>query len=155
MPEKNSMFEIKRTDSNNKDFQYLILLLDEELHSRYGELQDFYSNYNAIEDNNNVVIVYCDKVPAACGCFKKFDPETVEIKRMFVHKNFRGKGISKILLNELEKWATENEFKKYVLETGTKQHEAIGLYQKSGYKKIDNYGQYTGIETSVCMMKEL
>jgi len=136
------MIEIKRTDSNNKDFQYLITLLDEELNVRFGKLQDFYSNYNAIEDNHNVVIFYYDNIPAGCGCFKKFDQKTVEIKKMVVHKNFRGKGISKTLLNELEKWAIENEFKRTVLETGIKQHEAIGLYRKSGYKKIDNYGQY-------------
>ena len=74
---------------------------------------------------------------------------------MFVHLDYRGKGISKTVLNELEKWAQDNGFKKAILETGTKQFEAIGLYQKSGYKKIDNYGQYAGIETSVCMLKEL
>lgn len=149
------MIELIRTKSSDKDFKLLTSLLDEELHGRYGELQDFYSNYNAIEDNNNVAIVYYDKVPAACGCFKKFDQETAEMKRMFVQKKFRGKGISKYLLNELEKWALENGFRKSILETGTKQHEAIGLYQKSGYRKIDNYGQYAGIETSICMMKEL
>ena len=149
------MIDIKRTDSNNNDFKYLISLLDNELHGRYGELQKFYDSHNIIESNNNVVIVNYNKIPVACGCFKKFESETVEIKRMFVHLDYRGKGISKTVLNELEKWAQDNGFKKAILETGTKQFEAIGLYQKSGYKKIDNYGQYAGIETSVCMLKEL
>jgi putative acetyltransferase len=133
------MIEISRTNSNNADFRSLITKLDNELHQRYGELQDFYDSHNIIEANNNVVVVYYDKIPVACGCFKKFDEETVEIKRMFVRKNNRGKGISKIVLNELEKWAAENKFKKAVLETGVKQSEAIGLYMNSGYKNIENY----------------
>ncbi|MEJ2616680.1 MAG: GNAT family N-acetyltransferase [Ignavibacteriaceae bacterium] len=149
------MIEISRTNSNNKHFKFLISLLDDELRGRYGELQNFYDSYNSIEANVNVVVVYIDKSPAACGCFKEYEPETVEIKRMFVQSNYRGKGISKIVLNELEKWAQESGFQKAVLETGTKQIEAVGLYQKSGYKIMDNYGQYAGIETSVCMRKEL
>ncbi|MFZ0454938.1 MAG: GNAT family N-acetyltransferase [Ignavibacteriaceae bacterium] len=148
------MIEIKRTDSGNKDFKRLISLLDNELHDRYGDLQNFYDTHNIIEENNNVVVAYYDEIAAACGCFKKFDPESVEIKRMFVHKDYRSKGISKFLLIELENWAMEKGFKKAVLETGTKQIEAIGLYQKSGYKRIDNYGQYAGIDSSVCMLKK-
>lgn len=149
------MIEISRTNSNNKDFKFLTSLLDDELRGRYGEIQNYYDNYNIIEANDNVVVVYLDKTPAACGCFKEFEPETAEIKRMFVQRDYRGKGISKIVLNELEKWAQKSGYKKAVLETGTKQIEAVGLYQKSGYKIIDNYGQYTGVETSVCMLKEL
>jgi hypothetical protein len=42
-----------------------------------------------------------------------------------------------------------------VLETGKRQPEAIGLYEKSGYKAIPNYGQYAGVENSVCFEKEL
>ena len=40
-----------------------------------------------------------------------------------------------------------------VLETGLKQPEAIRLYERSGYEKIENYGQYIGVENSVCMQK--
>lgn len=149
------MIKITRTNSANKDFKLLTSMLDDELRVRYGALQNFYDSHNVIESNNNVVIIYSDKIPVSCGCFKKFDNETIEIKRMFVRKDYRGKGISKIVLHELENWAMENGIKKAILETGTKQNEAIGLYQKYGYKIIENYGQYAGIETSVCMLKEL
>ena len=121
------MLKILRTNGSDKDFILLTSLLDDELHGRYGELQNFYDSHNIIESNNNVVIVYFNKIPVACGCFKNFDPETVEIKRMFVHSDYRGKGISKVLLNELENWAIENKFRKAVLETGIKQFEAIRL----------------------------
>ena len=41
------------------------------------------------------------------------------------------------------------------LETGRKQPEAIALYQKSGYRLTENYGQYVGVENSVCMRIDL
>jgi hypothetical protein len=51
-------------------------------------------------------------------------------------------------------WAGELSYKKCILETGIRQAEAIGLYRKSGYVLIPNYGQYEGIENSVCFEKE-
>ena len=59
----------------------------------------------------------------------------------------------KIILKELEKWAAELNYTKCVLETGKKQPEAITLYLKNGYAIIPNYGQYIGIENSVCFAK--
>jgi putative acetyltransferase len=56
---------------------------------------------------------------------------------------------------ELEAWAAELSYEKCVLETGKKQVEAIGLYQKNGYQKIPNYGQYIGVENSLCFEKKL
>jgi putative acetyltransferase len=149
------MIEITKTNSSNKDFKTLITQLDSELRERYGELQNEYDQYNIIEFNENVLIAYEDKTAVACGCFKEFDADTVEIKRMFVRKDYRGKGISRHILNELEACASEKGYNKAILETGIKQMEAIGLYLKNGYKKIENYGQYTGLPVSVCFSKKL
>lgn len=74
---------------------------------------------------------------------------------MFVPENKRSKGIASIVLKELETWASELGFPKCVLETGYKQPEAIRLYEKNGYVKIPNYGQYIGMENSVCFEKNL
>jgi len=79
----------------------------------------------------------------------------MEVKRMYTLPESRGKGISSKVLGELEKWATELSCKKCILETGKKQPEAIGLYKKNGYEVIPNYGQYAGIENSVCFEKDL
>jgi putative acetyltransferase len=149
------MIKIILTKSSDEDFISLTGCLDDELHKIYGDLQNFYNRHNIIELNENVIVVYDDKIPAGCGCFKKFNEETIEIKRMFVKKDYRGRGISKIILKGLEKRAFEQGFKKAVLETGIKQAEAIGLYKKSGYQRIENYSQYEGIETSICMVKDL
>lgn len=146
---------ITRTNNENKDFRALIRELDLELLGNYGALQAEYDKYNKIDLIDTVVVAYDHNVPIGCGCFKKYDETTVEIKRMFVKKDQRGKGISRKVLQELEKWAKEKEYRYAVLETGIKQTEAIGLYQKSGYFRTENYGQYTGNENSLCMKKEL
>ena len=72
---------------------------------------------------------------------------------MYVPLNRRGQGIASLVLKELEKWAKELGYKKCILETGLKQPEAIRLYEKNGYKSIPNYGQYSGVENSVCYEK--
>ena len=146
---------ITRTDSENEDFQALVRLLDEDLAIRDGADHSFYAQFNKIDTIKNVVVAFQNEFPVGCGAFKKFDDETVEIKRMFVRPEFRGKGIAGVILTELENWATELGFKFAVLETGKKQPEAIRLYEKSGYALIPNYGQYEGMENSVCLKKSL
>ena len=74
---------------------------------------------------------------------------------MYTLPESRGKGIATRILTELEIWASELSFKKCVLETGKRQPEAIVLYKKNSYKQIKNYGQYVGIENSLCFEKEL
>ena len=144
---------IKKTNSNNFDFQVLVNLLDADLKVRDGDEHAFFAQYNKIDSLKNVVVCYVDDTPVGCGAFKEFDKTAVEIKRMFVQPAFRGKGIAKMVLNELEMWAKELNYIACVLETGKRQPEAIRLYTKAGYILIPNYGQYENVETSVCFKK--
>ncbi|WBV59796.1 GNAT family N-acetyltransferase [Chryseobacterium camelliae] len=146
---------IKRTDSSNSDFQHLVQFLDQDLAIRDGDEHSFYHQFNSIDLLKNCVLFYVNEKPVACGAFKKFDEETVEIKRMFVQPEYRGNGYASKILNELELWAKSEGYKFGVLETGLKQPEAIALYKKNGYHLIPNYGQYIGVENSVCYKKEL
>ena len=104
------MIEIFRTNSKDKDFANLISLLDNKLNVQYGDKQDYYDKFNKIEDCKTVIIAKSDSNPIGCGCFKSLTHDTVEIKRMFVNKNFRGQGISKKILEELEIWAKDLGF---------------------------------------------
>jgi GNAT superfamily N-acetyltransferase len=79
----------------------------------------------------------------------------MEIKRMYVTLEKRGKGIATLVLQELEKWSKELGFEKCILETGKKQPEAIRFYEKTNYHSIPNYGQYENAENSICFEKEL
>lgn len=146
---------IKRTEASDPDFPLLVSQLNQELRERYGELQVVYDRYNEISNLDTVVIAYVDDVPSGCGCFKKVEYHTAEIKRMFVKAEERKQGIASMILNELEVWAKEDGYTEVILETANKQHEAIAFYKRSGYKTIPNYGPYIGMETSVCFGKKL
>lgn len=146
---------IKRTDSFNKDFQNLVKLLDADLAIRNGEDHGFYDQFNKIDAIKNCIVIYVDEIPAACGAFKKFNEETVEIKRMYTNPDFRKRGLATAIVKELEIWAKEFNYTKTVLESSREQNEALSVYEKSGYTRIPNYGQYIGIDKSVCYEKVL
>ncbi len=148
---------IIRTDASNADFLGLVKLLDAELALRDGDDHAFYGPLNTIGMTliKHAVVVYDGDQPVGCGAFKAFSAEAMEIKRMYTLPVYRGKGVATSVITELEYWIKELTFKKSVLETGKKQSEAIALYSKLGYRQIPNYGQYAGVENSVCMEKEL
>src|SRR6188768_1077832 len=149
------MINLIRTDANNSDFINLVSLLDADLRIRDGDDSPFYAQFNKIDAIKHAVVYYSDAIPVGCGAFKEYETTTVEIKRMFVHPDFRGKGIATAVLRELELWASEINYTACILETGKKQPEAIGLYKKAGYGIIKNYGQYEKVENSVCMRKAI
>jgi putative acetyltransferase len=149
------MIQITRTDSDNPDFRTLVALLDADLKIRDGEDHAFYDQFNKIDMIKNAVLVYQNEMAIGSGAFKKYDENSVEIKRMFVLPEFRRKGIAQTILNELEQWASECGYINCILETGKNQPEAIQLYQKYGFLIIPNYGQYENVENSVCMSKKI
>lgn len=149
------MIHLLRTDSSNPDFQKLVTLLDADLKIRDGEDHAFYSQYNKIQAIKHVVVAYQDDEPVGCGAVKEYEPGTMEVKRMYVSEDKRGSGIASAVLKELEIWAAKLGYSKCILETGINQPEAIALYKKNNYSIIPNYGQYTGIENSICFEKIL
>jgi putative acetyltransferase len=144
-----------RTNSEDPDFQKLVKELDADLSIRDGAEHGFYSQFNKIDTIKYAIVAYENDTPVGCGAIKEYSKDTMEVKRMYVPIDKRGKGIASTVLNELEKWSVELNYNKCLLETGKKQPEAIRLYTKNGYKIISNYGQYKGIENSVCFEKEV
>jgi hypothetical protein len=146
---------IKRTVGTDPDFRLLISHLDHELWNELKEDQATYDQYNKVPDIRTALVLYINEKPVASGCFKKCKQDTIEIKRMFVEKEFRGKGLAKSVLDELEKWAFESGFKYAVLETSIHFKPARALYNQAGYEIIENYDPYAGLKESVCMRKKL
>ena len=147
---------LHRTDSEDADFQNLIVKLDQDLWNRYPDTQQNFAPYNHATNLMKVVIAYVQNRAVACGCFKPFaDKMSVEIKRMYVEPDYRGNKIGVLVLAELEKWAKEEGYQTTVLETGIHQPEAITLYERSGYKRIANYPPYEAIKESICMAKQI
>lgn len=144
-----------RITSENPDFQILVKQLDTYLAMMDGDEHDFYHQYNKIDMLKNCVVIYDNDEAVACGAIKELDSKSMEVKRMFTLPEKRGKGLASAILKELEIWSKELGYKKTVLETGKRQIEAVALYNKCGYKIIPNYGQYIGVDNSVCFEKEL
>lgn len=147
--------EIIRTNSENIDFINLIVELDAYLKITDEDEHDFYNQYNNIDVIKYVVVVYINNVAVGCGAIKKLNDTSMEIKRMYVSTTQRGVGIAQKLIAELEIWTKELGFKKCVLETGKRQKAAVKFYKKCNYKVIENYGQYIGMENSICFEKNV
>jgi putative acetyltransferase len=147
------MIRITRTNSENQGFIELVKHLDAYLAEKDGQDHAFYNQYNKIDKIKYVVVAYENGQPVGCGAIKEYASNIMEVKRMYTSPECRGKGIASKILQELETWASELSYEKCILETGKKQSEAIGLYQKNGYKIIPNYGQYAEVENSLCFEK--
>jgi GNAT superfamily N-acetyltransferase len=149
------MITIKRTTSDNEYFGNHVIQLDAYLRVLDGEDHAFYAQYNKTSLLKNAVICYDDYKAVGIGANKEFVPKVAEIKRTYTITESRGKGIAKAILTELENWAKEEGYTVSILETGYLQFDAIGLYQKLGYKITENFGQYAVVKNSVCMKKNI
>lgn len=147
------MIRLIRTDSSHGDFKMLVTALDKDLAIRDGDDHAFFAQYNKIDHIKHVVVAYYDNEPVGCGAIKNYEENVMEVKRMYVSPEHRGKGIASFVLQELEQWAKEMNYTRCILETGEKQPEAIRLYGKNGYTRILNYGQYAEVASSVCFEK--
>lgn len=152
---QNPMAKLIRTTSDHPDFISLVRLLDADLAKRDGDEHSFYAQYNKIAMLKHVVIAYESAKAIGCGAIKEQAPGMMEVKRMYVLPENRKLGIATLILTELEQWAAELGYGSCVLETGKRQPEAIALYTRNGYKIIPNYGQYVGIDNSVCFEKKI
>jgi len=147
--------KLMRTDNSNVDFRSLVKDLDAHLAVTDEDEHDFYHQYNGLDAIKHVVMAYEDDTPIACGAIKAYDDSTMEVKRMFTAEAARGRGVAVKVLDELEAWSRELGYTRCLLETGKRQPYAIRLYQKCGYQVVPNYGQYVGMDNSVCMEKTL
>jgi GNAT superfamily N-acetyltransferase len=146
---------INAVDVRSSDASLLVARLDAELDRRYGPVQGQFTAANALADQTRFLVGYVAGRPVACGAFRPMDAVAAEIKRMYVEPEFRGRGIARRVLVELEERARRDGFSRTRLETGIYQPEAIRLYESAGYRRIDNYGVYAGCADSVCFEKSL
>jgi len=87
-------------------------------------------------------VMHQDGLPAGCGGVKLFGKAYGEIKRMYVRPQFRGRGLGKLMLNHLAGHARQQGVAVLRLETGIYQPEAIGLYERYGFRRIPPFGTY-------------
>jgi DNA-binding MarR family transcriptional regulator len=85
------------------------------------------------------VVAVSDAEPVACGGLKTIAPGTGELKRMWVHPDWRGAGLGSRLLRHLEDRSRALGHGSVRLDTNAVLTEAIGMYERSGYRRIDRY----------------
>lgn len=152
-----SELEFIWTDGNNEEF-----------HQFYLETEDYYSSivggkknregfipYNLSESISDVLLAYMDGVAVGCAGLKKYNDSDVEIKRVWVEPNYRGRHIATELMDRIEDKAREMGFKRAVLQTRPIMEDAVGLYEKRGYELIGNYPPYDKLEGAICMALNL
>jgi GNAT superfamily N-acetyltransferase len=150
---------ITRADLTSDVSRALITELNAELTGMYPEpgATHFGLDPAEVDEGHGAFLVITrDGVPVGCGAVRRIDPDTAELKRMYVSPTMRGTGLGRRLVAVLEAEAQKLGVRRLVLETGTRQLAAIALYQATGFQLIPLYGEYQhSADTSVCMGKDL
>jgi GNAT superfamily N-acetyltransferase len=96
-----------------------------------------------------------DGRPAGCGGLCRQDDEVAEIRRMYVVPEARGRGLGREILTGLMEAARDLGYRRVRLETGNRQHEAMGLYRAAGFERIPCWGPYASDPKSICLELKL
>ncbi|MBV7699881.1 GNAT family N-acetyltransferase [Streptomyces sp. TRM70350] len=156
---------IRRVPFDHPDAVKLNDEVQAEYHERYGDGGDATAlDPSDFRPPNGVYLIAYDETdrPVATGGWRSQDKNDegnedgdAELKRMYVIKELRGRGLARRMLAALEDDARAAGRIRMVLETGTQQPEAIALYTSSGYEPCAKFGYYRFHESSRCYAKAL
>ncbi|MBU5942452.1 GNAT family N-acetyltransferase [Streptomyces sp. PAM3C] len=157
--------EIRPVPYDHPDAAKLDAAVQAEYDIRYGDGGDATPMDPAdFRPPNGIYLIAYDAlgVPVASGGWRVQDANEegnrdgdAELKRMYVVEEMRGRGLARRILAALEEDARAAGRVRMVLETGTKQPEAIALYASSGYEPCEKFGYYRFHEDSRCYAKNL
>lgn len=136
----------------------LVRALLAELHDRYGQDDADPDRLDAPQlaaPHGTFVVAWLDPDAIGCGALRRADERVGEIKRMYVLPAWRGHGVGRAVLAAVEARARALGYERLILETGTRQPEAIGLYTSAGYEPIPPYGAYRWSPLSRCFARAL
>ncbi|MGD8441859.1 MAG: GNAT family N-acetyltransferase [Desulfobacterales bacterium] len=146
---------IKQVDPTLSEVVELIHQLDEYQESMYPPESNHLDSLDELSKPNvDFLAAYADSEICGIGAVKVLG-DYGEIKRLYVPEKYRGKGIAKRIVEELETCLVQRSIFTARLETGIHQHEAIDLYKKFGYSETAPFGDYTKDPLSVFMEKKI
>ena len=146
----------REVPTNHPDLLKLVRKLDCFFEEQWGkDIANGYQSFHQLSKMAYALVCYDGKLAIGCGCYKIIDQKTIEIKRMFVEKQYRRQKVASSLLKALERHAFFHGYKIAQLETGCDMQDNILFYEKCGYHFVDNFGDFVGDSICVCMEKSL
>lgn len=159
------MLDLRVVGYDHADATALIARVQAEYVERYGSPDESPVDPALFDPPEGLFLVGYDTGvadrPVATGAWRRSPvrvlggSSAVEVKRMYVVPDARGRGFARQVLAELERSAVAAGHDLAVLETGMLQPEAIGLYLSAGYVEIPGFGYYCGAELSRCYGKRI
>jgi GNAT superfamily N-acetyltransferase len=135
---------IDEASPDSADALQLLAELDEHLATKNypKESCHAFTVDQLVREGVTFFVTRVDGQPAGCGGVKFFGRDYGEIKRMYVRPTYRGIGLGKSILTHLAECARNRGVELLRLETGIYQREAIGLYERCGFRRREPFGQY-------------
>jgi GNAT superfamily N-acetyltransferase len=149
---------IRREQLDSAAATNLIAALNAELEARYPEPGVKHLRLDPDEvapGRGGFFVAYRGDRPVGCGAVRLHEDGSAEVKRMYVAAEERGTGVGKAILAVIEAEARRLGAGRLVLETGTRQTEAIGLYRQAGFVEIPAFGEYRITPLNQCFGKNL
>jgi len=143
---------IVETDGANPDVQ----LLCRELFSFFDKVvasghKEEYEKYNRFEELKYALVAYDGDRPVGCGCFSEFDSDSLEGKHFYVRPEYRGTVVTEKILDKATEMLKRMGYRRMVCASGPILKEAMALYRRLGYREIEPYGPFVGMEGCICM----
>lgn len=148
-----SQIELRQVDFKNQEFIVLCGELDMFLNHAIGgeSKREKYKKFNHLDTMDYVMVAYDKEYAVGCAALRKYSEKEIEVKRVFVREEYRGKNIGGLLLEHLIAWAKGSGFERMILETGEFLGSSVRLYARYGFEQIENYGAYKDMKESLCM----
>jgi GNAT superfamily N-acetyltransferase len=152
---KCAIVRIDQVGYDHPDAAMLIAEVQQEYVQRYGTQDGTPVDPAEFAPPSGLFLVgYDDDGPVVCGGWRAHGADA-EVKRMYVTPRARGTGRARRVLAELERTARAAGHERMVLETGSKQPEAVSLYRSAGYETIAPFGYYAEAPLSIHLGKKL
>ena len=147
---------IEAVSPRSPEARALIAELDAYLVSLYPPERNYLLDVESLcAPEITFLVARCDGAAAGCGALRRLDGSSAEIKRMYVRPQYRGQGVGRAVLAALEAQARGSGTRALLLETGADQPEALALYESTGYRSRERYGEYRKESSSVFLQKML
>lgn len=139
------------TTGDDVALRQLIAAQESEVMARYG----VHDAGPGLPEDAPCIIARLGGRAVGCVALGRLDSRTGEVKRMYVDPTARGHRIGRLLLKQVEELGRAHGYGALRLEAGTRQPEALRVYDNAGWSRIPCYGYFKDDPTTVCFEKAL